>query len=177
MSNGNLVTFEVEGLDDCLEGLEELGNYFGNKLVGRRAIIPALKEAGEVIQRAQQDMVAVDEGALRDSISVSARPTNQGDRRSKYYRDETAAAFIGPRGRKVPPERKAGFTDQQLALEFGTANMAARPFIRPSMELRGEGAMNVLRVRLKEEIEKLTKRINREGRKRGKMFAQYGGFM
>lgn len=176
MSNGNLVTFEVEGLDDCLEGLEQLGNYFGNKLVGRKAIIPALKEAGEIIQRTQQDLAPVEDGVLRDSIKVSARPTNQGDKRSKYYRGETAAAFIGPRPRaaNVPPERRSSMTGQMLAQEFGTAKTAPHPYIRPAMELRGEAAMNVLRLRLQEEIDKLTKRINREGRKRGKMLAKYG---
>lgn len=173
------VTFEVEGLKELQEGIEEMANYFGANLVGRRAILPALREAGRIIQAAQQDLAPVDTGVLRDSIKVSARPTTENDKKSKYYQGETAAVFVGPRtrGANIPPGRKTQMGDQILAMEFGTAEVAAHPFIRTSLELRGMGAVGVLRVRLQEELDKLTKRIYREGRRRGKMFAKYGGFM
>lgn len=151
--------FEIIGMDDTLNKLDEMAKWFGNERVGQKAVLPALREAGQILSRAAALRAPVDTGVLKSSIKVKARAANAGDKKSDYYAGETALALVGLFGR-------TNTIQKILAQEFGTAEQPGKPFLRPAAELRGQRAVQILKVRLNEAIEKLAKRMEKE--KRGK---------
>lgn len=81
----------------------------------------ALDAGGEIIAGEARALVPVDSGQLRESIAVGERAVGFAASRS----GDDLAVFVGPHSRD-------GFYGQFL--EFGTVNMAARPWLRPAYD-------------------------------------------
>lgn len=123
--------FEVTGLEAYLDVLQKA--EVDINLVSRAA----LKEVGEMFRSAMVARVPVDTGNLRDHIRIFT-PSAEGN-----Y-NYVAVGII----------RDASFTDRETAIqanvvEFGSVNMAARPFIRPAVRAKRAAAQRLIRERLK----------------------------
>ena len=99
MATRHTITFETEGMDDCLKKLDELAAVADPAKVGQRIILPALREGAAVLKQAALDLVPTDTFALYKSAKIAARNTNGNDKRSKYYNGETALSTVTFGGR------------------------------------------------------------------------------
>jgi HK97 gp10 family phage protein len=96
----------IKGLDKALKKIKNLPD---EKRAGLKGVI---EENAKIMEDDQKQNVPVDEGETKESIKTNV--LNKG-----------LTAHIGPMGKK-------GFKKHWL--EFGTVNMPAQPFIRPSFE-------------------------------------------
>jgi len=150
-----------------------------NKKIARAATAAA---AG-VIKKDAQQRVPVDTGALRKGIVVKRIPPGEAGRTSTHmvtvssrqmrkYVEKSRAAIvelqgpIAPRmvnGRLIRAKKLLGRKESYESLgdffyahfiEFGTAKMAAKPFMRPAFDTNKERAVEVMKTTLAKGIER-----------------------
>lgn len=156
----------ADALQIKLEGVDELKRALAGAAVHirTRAVRSALREAGKVIQaasRAAAPVLAVPTkrrlpGTVKRNIVVRA---------SKFARaagDEGVYVNVrGIRGKaRVRRLGKAGASNPNdpfywRFVELGTRKMAARPFLRPAAESKGQEAINTFMRSVVPQIEKL----------------------
>ena len=166
--------FRLEGANELNEVFTQLTDDFGPR-DGKRILLRAIRKSlGIVLAQAKME-VAKDTGALAASLQIEARRVTAKDRRSRYVepRDDFVGAVTTASGKKLQnlkfvnlrsneiykTKRKAikqiGMESDGRAamLEFGTANRAARPFLRPALEANKEVVAESLGQYIKTEIE------------------------
>lgn len=118
----------TEGFDDFENLLIQISDEFGYKQSARNVLVPAVKTAMEAIVPIAKGLAHVRTGKMRDSIRVDGRIPNQKDKKSYYFREGDAAlGVVSVKQSKV-----------SLGEEFGTANKAGKPFLRPALESNQE---------------------------------------
>lgn len=118
----------TEGFDDFEDLLIQISDEFGYKQSARNVLVPAVKTAMEAIVPIAKGLAHVRTGKMRDSIRVDGRIPNQKDKKSYYYSEGDAAlGVVSVKQSKV-----------SLGEEFGTANKAGKPFLRPALESNQE---------------------------------------
>lgn len=160
MADGMVV--RLEGVDDLKRALAEAGPH-----IRKKAVRGALREAGKVIQQAAKAAAPIlrvptpyrKAGTVQRNIAVRA---------SKFARrvgDEGVYINVRPlRGTaRVARYGKAGAKNPNdpfywRFLEFGTKKMAARPFLKPAAESKGEAAISKFMQSVVPQIEKLNRR-------------------
>lgn len=140
------VTFEIKGLDELQQALEELSEKVANK-----GVKAALKAGAEPIQNAMVTLAPKNTGFLAEHFSTKI----------KMVRDALAgSAFIGPQGKIEYPaflsgaynivRRKSGkivkvgriaVATVARFLEFGTSKMSKKPFMTQAFETQKEEAL------------------------------------
>lgn len=174
---GNRVSFQWEGFQEFEDTLNELVQDFGYKDASR-ILTKAVKQAMQPVLFEAKLRAPVDTGALAASLWIEARKPNTKDKRSKYVdkNDAVIAAVTTAPGYKLA---KTSFYNRKntksnikqvgvksdaraVAMEFGTANVAAQPFLRPAIESNGGAVIDSLGDYLKVELEKYEKRIARK---------------
>lgn len=159
-------TIEVKlvGIEDLKRALAE-----ASKAIRTKAVRGALREAGKVIQsaaRAAAPVLAVPTprrkpGTVKKNIVVRA---------SKFARqagDEGVFINVRPIGRskaRVAKLGKAGAANPNdpyywRFVEMGTKKLAARPFLRPAAESKGQEAIDKFMTSVIPQIEKLNNRV------------------
>src|SRR5262249_50380428 len=108
--------FKIEGLSDLLDGLEEL-----NKPTQANVIKRALKDAGEPIAQAAEQMAPRLTGRLKASIDVSTRLSSRQKR--GYHKESQYEIYAG-----------AGALRQATLQEFGTRYDKPQPYMRPAWD-------------------------------------------
>ncbi|AHE55908.1 HK97-gp10 family putative phage morphogenesis protein [Sphingomonas sanxanigenens] len=117
------LTAEVEGLDSLMRKLDQLPEAIGEKV--QRQI---LMDAGEIIAELARDLVPVDTGDLRGSITVSDTIVGYDGQGLTLGLGGTVTVYIGPQ-RNSKPDGWYGHL-----VEYGTIKMAAQPFMRPAFD-------------------------------------------
>ena len=131
------IKFTLDGFSQLEAALKDLGPKVA-RTIGHRG----MKAGAQVIVAAAQGRVPVskeNEPHLRDSI-VATNP-----------RVESESKLALQIGFTKPASRHAGF------VEFGTAKMAARPFMRPAIDADGQTAIDVMGDQIGEDIETAAK--------------------
>lgn len=104
-----------------LTGMRELERNLAQlpRAVARRNALKALRDGGEPMAQMARSLAPVDEGYLRESISVAA---------------SLATSQRGDRGAVAPVEMYVGPGQhpQAITQEFGTFKEPAQPFMRPA---------------------------------------------
>jgi len=137
---------EFEGWAETAELFKQITNDFGNKdatNIMRNAVRQSMKP---VLAKARS-LVAKDTGALAQSLQVETRKPNKKDFRSKYIypNDVVVGAITTASGKKLAKlkfkniktgQKQVGTKSdaRATAVEFGTTNMSAKPFLRPALE-------------------------------------------
>jgi HK97 gp10 family phage protein len=143
---------ETFGFDDFDKTLTQMGEDFGYTDVNKKTLIPALKAAMMVALPTAISLARQDTGKMKESIKVEARRPTDKDQESKYvYSYDAAIAILSVRQSKV-----------SLGEEFGTANKAAHPFIRPALESNKASILNTLNEQLKLKIDKYQARKSKD---------------
>lgn len=129
-----LLEITLKGWGDLEKALKTIGPRSA-----RRGGAKALRHGADQIIEKAKELVPVDTGALEESIVYVAEASRSG---------QTLLGQIG--FRRGPPSmaRRATF------IEYGTVKMAAQPFMRPAIDLKGRAAVSVIGQTLWEAIEK-----------------------
>lgn len=137
------VTVKIEGLKELADKLQS----FGPKLA-RNGLRAAVNAGAEVVRKDVQARVPVDTGVMRKAVYKKQIREESGDTRQTFY--------VGVRsGKKYQKKNQDAF--YWRFLEFGTAKLQARPFIRPAFETKKKEAVERIKSKLAERIEKLAK--------------------
>ncbi len=134
--SNSAVTVRVEGGEELLRQLQELPKKVGNQILRK-----ALRKGAVPIEEEQQNRVAVDTGLTEKSIIV-----RMGKRKVKG----TQSVVIFPDPKKF---EAAGRDFSAPYLEYGTAHMEAKPFVRPSFDAKKDEAMKIIAEEIKGGIE------------------------
>jgi hypothetical protein len=137
------VTIKTEGFAEFEEQLRAMAEGYRSDLVARNTLTKAVKVAMEPVLQTAINLAHYGENNysgihMRDTLKLEARIPNQSDNRSAFVKDSDAVIGI------VSVKRSA----VSLANEFGTAKMAARPFLIPALERN----LTVILSKLKSEL-------------------------
>lgn len=163
------MSVKIEGMDAVVEKMRELAAMMDPK---SRAspLLPALRKAGQVVQKDAKARVRKDTGTLRDNIIVSrVKGARKGGAteavevtiryKAKKYSNR---AYNRRTGRAWQEYQDLGPLFYARFLEFGTSKMPAYPFLRPAFDANASSLPNIVRDELAASIEKqITKLRNK----------------
>lgn len=171
--------FSLTGIKETLDVFEELANEIGDKKATSRFLLPAMKQAMAPVLTTARLLAPRDTNKLASSlVSNSKRPTSK-DKRSIYVsKGDVAIAKVEvlPIAAKHKQERKAlskslwgkhikldtkkfyeskgyFYDARAIATEFGTKNMAAKPYLRPALEGQTSNVLQILSTILNQKIQ------------------------
>lgn len=130
------------------------------KATAKNVLRGAAKDAMKPIEARAKQLVPVDEGDLRDSITTKNAKAKRQRGSYKYAASTGVEVWTGPTGR--PAGGNAAWQ------EYGTVHMPAHPFMRPAADFEAEGVIEDVGRFLKDRIEKAKKRIARKAAKAGR---------
>jgi len=144
-------TLKVEGLRELEKALAELP-----KATAKNVVRKVLKEAAEPMVNAAQSNAPKLSGKLKADIKASTKLAKSQKPKATYiagigYRSQgksTVEMYVGP-----------GQLPQAHLNEFGSRNNTAAPFMRPAFDAEAGGALDHIKSRMGEEIEKSAKRL------------------
>jgi len=129
----------------------------------REAMSPVLAQAKALVPR--------DTGALAASLQIEARNPTGKDKRSKYIdpSDTVIGIVTTAPGKKLAKmkfknlktkSKQTGVRSdaRATAVEFGTKNMAATPFLRPALEGQAGAVLNILSTLIEQNMRKYKSR-------------------
>ena len=163
------VTFSVEGKQEFDDLVAEIINDFGKK-DARKILQKAAYEAMRPVLYDAKLRAPVNTGQLSASLRLSAgKPTNK-QKRSKYIEsgDVVVATvststikqlaklrFKNRKNEKNDILQVGGESDARaIAMEFGTAKVSAKPFLRPALDTNKETVASSLGSNLRSALEK-----------------------
>lgn len=173
----NTTKFAINGLSETLEVFRLLEEEIGDKKARSKVLIPAAKEAMKPVLTAAQKAAPYDDSPdhtglhLKNSLAIFARRPTRNDKRSLYVsKTDSVIAMVTtkpiPKKLKkqtVGMKRKEAkkfyaskgiiYDGRAIANEFGTAKMAAQPFMRKSLESNAGIVISRLGEILKQKIE------------------------
>lgn len=138
----------VDGLKELEAALAELPKSTGRAVlrrIGIRSLAPVIATA--------KTLVPVDEGDLRDSLRVTTKLSKRQRRlhaRAVAEGKSSVELFAG-----------AAALPHAHLVEFGTANMAPRPFLRPAWDQKRHEVLQLIKNELGDEITKAAARLAR----------------
>ncbi|HWJ88515.1 MAG TPA: HK97-gp10 family putative phage morphogenesis protein [Pelagibacterium sp.] len=139
------VRVKIEGLREVDAALQEL------KLRTARNITrKALNDGGEIIAQDMRARAPVDEGNLRESISVSGTLSRR--QRGLHRKRSDQERFVGPDNRPAAHLR-----------EFGGDGYPPHPYARPAFDSKKEGALKRITDRLMVDVEQAVQRAKARG--------------
>lgn len=134
-------TIKVSGLRELGESMKALGNDVALRIAASMTGAAAKLVKTSAIQHVISSP-SVDTGRLRDSIIVKKIPRSQSKLTSEH--------IVTVRGRgKAKVNKKTGIKQTEAPhaslVEFGTVNMPAEPFLRPSFDENKEKAIQAMK--------------------------------
>lgn len=140
---------KIEGLAELQDALRELPDATSRNVLRRVAKLVLTP----IADRAKQ-LAPVAEGKLIASIKVGDKLSRR--QKSQFQREDPSdvVMFVG-----------AGALPQAHMMEFGTVDVAARPFLRPAWDQGKDTLLATLKDTLWQEIEKAAKRAARKAAK------------
>lgn len=142
------VTFRMDGLDQTVANLEDLG-----KATRRNVLKRVLLKAGEPVANDAAQAAPHRTGRLAFSITVSDKLTRR--QRQASPKEYEAEIYIGPAGGN-------GALNYASFEEFGTIDTPANPFMRPAWESNRGIVLGLIHSGLSAEVERAAARAARK---------------
>lgn len=136
---------QVEGLRELSASLEELGKSLERSVLRRTAV----KALEPVRDRAKQ-LAPVDDGHLRDSITIGNRLTRSARSADRAEPRQGVRVYCGTANRNAVPR------------EFGSIRSPAEPFMRPAWDSESRGMLDTIGRELGPDIERSAARAARK---------------
>lgn len=165
-------TIGVVGAEELEAIFKTIEADFGPKDQSR-ILVRAIKDAMQPALMHAKMNAPVDTGGLRESLRIEARKPTRRDKRSRYIQEtDTVIATVTTAPGTVLARKKfhnyrESFRQKKdvktlgiesdaraIAMEFGTAHVAAQPFLRPALESQSGLIVNNLATPLKTALEK-----------------------
>jgi HK97 gp10 family phage protein len=177
--------FHVTGIKETLDAFELLADEIGDKKSTSKFLLPAMREAMLKVQSMARMLAPTDTGKLRESIGIIARRPTRRDKKSQYIKNSDIAIAIvstkvipknltqefaklskGLKGkeramakRQFLESKGVAYDQRAVAQEFGTAEVNAKPFMRPALESQTASVVATLGSILKQKIEQYRSKI------------------
>ena len=170
--------FEITGLNDTMQVFQDLANEIGDRKATSKILIPAVREAMKPVLSAAKILVPKDTNLLVESLIIRAKRPSAKDKKSNYVKNtDTVIATVSTRpiskkhkreyqsvktkvSKKEFFESKGYFYDARaVAMEFGTKNVAPKPYLRPALESQAQAVSASLSIIIKNKIEKYRGKI------------------
>lgn len=112
----NHTSFEIKGLKELADKLDQLGKAIGDKQMNSKILIPAMQKAMEpALQTAKQMAPKGDTGILENSLYITARRPTRKDRRSLYITEtDSVVAIVSTK--PIPKRLKNKFSAEHADL-------------------------------------------------------------
>lgn len=138
------VTLKIDGLSDLGKRLQTLSADMQGKVARAATAAGAVVIKNAAIQKAPEDT-----GNLKKNIIAKRLPKSETNLTSEHI-------VTVRKGKKTAKQKAAGIRDAYYAsfVEFGTAKMAAQPFLRPAFDQNKERAVDAMKNRLEARIKK-----------------------
>lgn len=138
------VTLKIDGLSDLGKRLQTLSADMQGKVARAATAAGAVVIKNSAIQKAPEDT-----GNLKKNIIAKRLPKSETSLTSEHI-------VTVRKGKKTAKQKAAGIRDAYYAsfVEFGTAKMAAQPFLRPAFDQNKERAVDAMKNRLEARIKK-----------------------
>ena len=151
-------TIKLEGFAEFERTLINLSQVWEADKVARSTLAKAASVAMEPVAQTAYSLAALGPPNktgihMKETIRINGRIPTQKDKES-YFVNETDAAIA------VVSVKKSAVS---LANEFGTAKMAAQPFLRPALESNIDNVLTILKNSLSEIIPQYVKKLHRKG--------------
>lgn len=143
---GNSVKVQFTGIIEFEQLLTEMQEDFGVKDQKKILTAAVRKSMSPVLSKARQ-LAPKDTGGLRASLRIEARKPSRKDKKSIYVNpsDVVIGVVTTASGKQLAKKKYTNVKTGQkqigiesdgraIANEFGTAKMAARPYMRPALE-------------------------------------------
>lgn len=133
-----------------LEGMEELQKVLKKfpKKLAERDLSGSLRKGANMLRDTAQDKVPVDQGDLRESIKVKKVKSPPGVHRMV-----------------VAPQKPSGWYAHMV--EFGKANAAPQPFMRPTFDEKHNEVVQVVIESLADKVDKTSQKLAGDFKKSG----------
>jgi len=167
------VKVQYTGFGELANVFKEMQNDFNEK-DQKKILTNAVRKSMQPVLRKAQALAPADTGALRASLQVEARKPSRKDRKSIYVNpnDVVISAVTTASGNKLAKrsfinlrsgKKETGIASDARAIanEFGTANMGAKPFLRPALESSTGVVVDDLSVSLRMALEKYKSKQNK----------------
>jgi HK97 gp10 family phage protein len=168
MAQGPL-SIKFTGIEDLKKLMNEMQADFGPK-DQKNILKTAARKSMEPVLMTAKSLVAKDTGALAASLRIEARPPNTKDKKSVYvHNTDTVIGTVTTAPGNVLAKRKfhnlhntkskikqVGIKSDARAIanEFGTAKMAAKPFMRPAFQANADLIVSTLATSIRFVLEK-----------------------
>lgn len=152
-------TFKLEGFEEFGQQLSDLSQMHRADLVVRNTLTKAVKQALVPAYETSYSLAHLgppnkDNIHMKETLRIDARIPTAKDRESYFVRDTDAV--IG-----VLSVKKSAVS---LANEFGTAKMAAQPFLRAGLETNIEKVLDTLKSELSYLIPAYASKLNKKSK-------------
>ena len=169
----SVVKVQYTGFNDLANVFKEMQSDF-NAQDQKKILTNAVRKSMQPVLRKAQALAPADTGALRASLQVEARKPSRKDKKSIYVNpnDAVIATVTTASGNKLAKrsflnvktgKKETGIASDARAIanEFGTANMGAKPFMRPALESSKGVVINDLAGSLKTALDKYKSKQNK----------------
>jgi HK97 gp10 family phage protein len=167
--------FAFYGQKEFTEVLREMQNDFGEK-DQKKILSSAMRVAMKPVLEKAKSLVSVDTGGLRASLQIEARKPTTRDKKSVYVSptDTVIGTVTTASGRQLAKKnfknvrtgkKQKGIPSDArgIANEFGTAKMAAKPYLRPALETSSSQLLDSLTLSLRSAILKYKAKQPKKG--------------
>lgn len=146
-----------------LSGFRELERALAEDLpraTAKNALRRTAHNSMKRIEDRAKQLAPADDGKLRDSITTKNAKAKRQAGSVRFERSSGVEVLTGPTGRQ-----EGGYGAFQ---EFGTVNMPANPYMRPSVDAEGQNVIDDVRDELTVQIDKAKARIARKAARAAK---------
>lgn len=145
-----------------LKGFRKLERALAEELpkaTAKNALRGAAKDAMGLVETRAKQLVPVEKGNLRDSITTKTAKAKRAKGSVRFERSTGVEVWTGPSGKH--PEGSGNPAWQ----EFGTVKQTAQPYMRPAADEEGQRVIDDVRGFLAERIGKARSRIAKKAAK------------
>jgi HK97 gp10 family phage protein len=167
---GNIVKMQFTGVVEFEQLLNEMQEDFGVKDQKKILTNAVRKSMSPVLSKARQ-LAPIDTGGLRASLRIEARKPSRRDKKSIYVNpgDVVIGTVTTASGKQLAKKKFTNVKTGQkqmgiesdgraIANEFGTAHVAAKPYMRPALETTTSSVLTELGDNLRAQLIKYKSR-------------------
>jgi HK97 gp10 family phage protein len=165
-----IVSVQFTGVQEFEELINEMQNDFGVKDQKKILTAAVRKSMAPVLSKARQ-LAPIDTGGLRASLRIEARKPSRRDKKSIYVNpnDVVIGTVTTASGKQLAKKKFTNVKTGQkqvgiesdgraIANEFGTAKIAAKPYMRPALETTTSSVLTELGDNLRAQLIKYKSR-------------------
>lgn len=156
------ISAKTEGFAGLEDALIELEQFSGKTTLGKNAVMRGLKKAMKRVEDRAKQLVPVDDGHLRDSITTKKERAKRVRGSAKFKRETGISMLTGPAPKGTLARSNAAWQEE------GTVEMRPQPYMRPAADSEGEKVVDEVADVLREEVLKTAARAKKRAARKAR---------